>query len=371
MSRRLLLVGGGHSHIEVLRRWALAPEPGTTLTLISPERHTAYSGMLPGHIGGDYSHAECHIDLDALCDAAGATRIAAAVTGLDLAARRALTKDGSAHGYDWLAINVGSVPATTNIAGSDRHGVAVRPVANFLAHWEELRAAALNAPRALELVVVGNGTAGVEVVLAMQQRIAGEGGRAHFTLAGDGPELLPAHPAAVRRRFEQRLKDCGIRLRLGQPVTRASAGLLQFADGGGLAFDEVLWLTGAGAPAWPRASGLDCDERGFIRIDATLRSLSHPEVFATGDVASMIHAPRPKSGVYAVRQGPPLHDNLRCALRNEPLREYQPQRRALALIGTGDGAAVASYGPLSWEGAWVWRWKTRIDRRFMARYRKH
>lgn len=369
MSRRLLLAGGGHSHIEVLRRWALAPEPDTRLTLLNPERYSAYSGMLPAHIGGYYSHADCHIDLDALCDAAGATRIEAAVTGIDLAARRVLAGDGSTHDYDWLAINVGSTPATANIPGSDRHGVAVKPVANFLAHWQELRVAALSAPRALELVVVGNGTAGVEVVLAMQQRIAGEGGRAHFTLVGDGPELLPAHPAAVRRRFEQKLKDRGIQLRLGLPVTRASAGLLQFADDSRLVFDEVLWMTGAGAPAWPRASGLDCDEQGFIRVDATLRSLSHPEVFATGDVASMINTPRPKSGVYAVRQGPPLHDNLRCALRKEPLREYQPQRRALALIGTADGAAVAAYGPLSCQGKWVWRWKEHIDRGFMARYR--
>ncbi len=369
MNRRLLLAGGGHSHIEVLRRWALAPEPDTALVLISPDRHTPYSGMLPGHIGGHYSHADCHIDLDALCDAAGATRIAAAVSALDPAARQVLTSDGAAHGYDWLAINVGSTPATGSIAGADRHGIAVKPAANFLAHWQDLRTAALAAPRALELVVVGNGTAGVEVVLAMQQRVTSEGGRARFTLVGDGPELLPAHPAAVRRRFEQRFADRGIQLRLGQPVTRASAGLLQFADGSTLAFDEVVWITGAGAPAWPRASGLDCDARGFIRIDATLRSLSHPEVFATGDVAGMVDAPRPKSGVYAVRQGPPLHDNLRCALRNEPLREYRPQARALALISAGDGTAVASYGPLSWQGQWVWRWKDHIDRAFMARYR--
>ncbi len=369
MSRRLLLAGGGHSHIEVLRRWALAPEPGIELVLLSPDRHAAYSGMLPGHIAGHYSHTDCHIDLDALCDAAGATRIATTVAGLDPLARRVIAGDGSTQDYDWLAINVGSTPATAGIAGSDRHGIAVKPVARFLAHWEELRAAALSAPRALELVVVGNGAAGVEVVLAMQRRIAGEGGRAHFTLVGDSPELLPAHPAAVRRRFAQKLKDRGIRLRMGLPVIRASAGLLKFADDSSLTFDEVLWITGAGAPAWPRTSGLECDERGFIRIDATLRSLSHPEVFASGDVAGMVDAPRPKSGVYAVRQGPPLHDNLRCALRGEPLREYRPQRRALALISSSDGSAVASYGPLSWQGEWVWRWKERIDRGFMARYR--
>jgi selenide,water dikinase len=368
MNQRLLLAGGGHSHVEVLRRWALAPEPGTTVTLISPDRFTAYSGMLPGLIAGHYRHDECHIDLDVLCAAAGATRIAALVTALDPATRQVTTSRGETLAYDWLAIDVGSTPATAGIQGAGRHGIAVRPVARFLVQWDELRAATLTAPRELELVVVGGGAAGVEVVLAMQQRIAADGGRARFTLVGDGAGLMPAHPAAVGRRFRQLLDERGIRLCLGQPVSRVAAGTLELADGTALPFDDVFWITGAGAPSWPRLSGLDCDARGFILVDVTLRSVSHPQVFASGDIAGMIDAPRPKSGVYAVRQGPPLHDNLRCALRGQPLRDYRPQPRALALIGCGDRSAVAVYGPLSWHGRWVWRWKNRIDRAFMARY---
>jgi selenide,water dikinase len=368
MSRRLLLAGGGHSHVEVLRRWALAPEPGTAVTLISPGRWTPYSGMLPGLVAGHYEPAECHIDLDRLCTAAGATRIADRVTAVDPARRQLVTAGGSVHHYDWLAIDVGSTPATGGIAGADRHGIAVRPVADFLARWQLLRAAALAAPQPLQLAVVGAGTAGVELVLAMQYRIAAEGGRALFTLVGAEAEILASHPLPVRRRFARILAGRGIGLRLGAAVARAGAGRLWFADGAALPCDEAVWATGAAAPAWPRASGLDCDESGFIRVDARLRSLSHPRVFASGDVAHMVEAPRPKSGVHAVRQGPALHDNLRRALRGEPLRDYRPQRLALALIGTGDRCAVASYGPLSWHGAWVWRWKVRIDRAFMARY---
>ena len=162
---------------------------------------------------------------------------------------------------------------------------------------------------------------------------------------------------------------CRITVRLDTAVERVSPGILFLRGGDRLAFDEVVWVTGAAAPAWPRASGLQTDAAGFIAIDKHLQSLSHPGVFAAGDIASMMDAPRPKSGVYAVRQGPPLAENLRRALRGETLLDYHPQPRALALISAGDRYAVASYGPFALSGAWVWRWKNRIDTAFMQRYR--
>jgi selenide,water dikinase len=136
-----------------------------------------------------------------------------------------------------------------------------------------------------------------------------------------------------------------------------------------LPVDAALWATGAAPAAFLRETGLALDAGGFVEIDATLRSTSHPEVFAAGDVASMRGTPRPKSGVYAVRQGPPLARNLAAALAGGALAAYRPQREALALITTGERYAVATRGGLTLQGAWVWRWKDWIDRRFMARYR--
>ena len=368
MSRHLLLAGGGHSHVEVLRRWALAPEPDTRLTLLSPDRLTPYSGMVPGLIAGHYRAEECHIDLAALCAAAGATQVTARVAALDPAGHRVITDDGRVMAYDWLAIDVGAMPATSGIAGSRRYGIPIRPVAGFLTQWHELRAAALMAPRPLELAVVGGGAAGVEVVLAMQHRINAEGGRARFTLVTGGSGLLPALAPAVRRHLARILADRQIRLCQGAAVTRAGAGRLELADGRIELCDEVVWANGSAAPAWLRASGVACDAGGYLAVDATLRSISHREIFGSGDAASQVGSPRPKSGVYAVRHGPPLHDNLRCVLRGEPLREYRPQRRTLALISTGERCAVASYGTLACHGPWVWRWKDHIDRSFIARY---
>ena len=369
MPKRLLLIGGGHSHVEVIRRWGLAPEPDVAMTLISPDRHTPYSGMLPGYIAGHYSHADCHIDLDAVCTQAGVTRIGASVGAVDFAARIARCSHAPDQPFDVLSIDTGSTPVLAPIPGAERHGIAVKPVAQFLDLWAQLREAAGTAPRPLQVVVVGAGAAGVEVVLAMQHRIAGDGGRATFTLIGDGPTILGVHPRGVQQRFMAILQHQGISVRLDTAVDHVAAGSLLLRGGERLAFDEVIWVTGAAAPAWPRASGLQTDAAGFIAVDTHLQSLSHPGVFAAGDIASMQDTPRPKSGVYAVRQGPPLTENLRRALRGEPLVEYHPQARALALISAGDRYAVASYGPFALSGAWVWRWKDRIDSAFMQRYR--
>ena len=369
MPKRLLLIGGGHSHVEVIRRWGLAPEPDVAVTLISPDRHTPYSGMLPGYIAGHYSHADCHIDLDAVCAQAGVTRIGASVGAVDFAARIARCSHAPDQPFDVLSIDTGSTPVLAPIPGAERHGIAVKPVAQFLDLWAQLREAAGTAPQPLQVVVVGAGAAGVEVVLAMQHRIAGDGGRATFTLIGDGTTILGVHPPGVQQRFMAILQHQGISVRLDTAVDRVAPGSLLLRGGERLAFDEVIWVTGAAAPAWPRASGLQTDAAGFIAVDTHLQSLSHPGVFAAGDIASMQDTPRPKSGVYAVRQGPPLTENLRRTFRGEPLVEYHPQARALALISAGDRYAVASYGPFALSGAWVWRWKDRIDSAFMQRYR--
>ncbi len=365
MKRRLLLIGGGHSHVEVIRRWRLAPEPDVIVTLVSPDRHTPYSGMLPGFIAGHYVHADCHIDLDALCAAAGVTRIATTVNFLDLQARAACCEQGQDQPFDLLSIDTGSTPVTAPIPGATEHGIAIKPVAAFVERWDRLRE---KAQQPLHIAVVGAGAAGVEVILAMHHRIAADGGHARFTLIGNEPVILGIHPRGVQRRFERALHERGISLLAGTAVSRAEAGVLVLNGSERLSCDETVWITGAAAPAWLRASGLRTDGAGFILVDRHLQSLSHPKIFAAGDVATMAETPHPKSGVYAVRHGPVLTENLRRALRGEPMTVYSPQTISLALISAGKRHAVASYGPFAFGGDWVWRWKDRIDRQFMGRY---
>jgi selenide,water dikinase len=368
-SRRLLLIGGGHSHVGVLRRFALASEPAVDLVLVSPDTLTPYSGMLPEPVAGHYTLAESHVDLQALAQRADARFVRDRVVALDVAARQARLARGPAEPFDIVSIDIGSTPdaSTDGVRG---HAVGVKPVDGFLAAWEGIRRDA-EAGAIRSIAVVGGGAGGVEILLAMQHRLRQAcGDRAPaFALVSDQPRVLPLHAPAVGRRLTALLVARGVALHLGSRAVDVGAEGVRLASGAAVRADRVVWATSAAAAPWLAASGLACDERGFVRVNAFLQSVSSADVFASGDCAAQDGEPRPKSGVYAVRQGPPLAANLRRAVREEPLAPYVPQRDALALISTGDRHAIGTRGGLTVAGHWVWLWKDRIDRRFMAQYR--
>ena len=263
---------------------------------------------------------------------------------------------------------MGSAPPVRHIEGATEYGVAVKPVNFFLEVWEATLVAARRRP--LRITVVGGGAGGVELALALRHRLDAAGGLqpCDVTVVTQGPCILPDHARGVRRRAEAALRRASVGLLARARVERATAEGLMLAGGAIVPSDCAVWTTGAAAPAWLRGTGLALDDAGFVQVDATLRSVSHPNVFAAGDVASMAGRPRPKSGVQAVRQGPPLAKNLLRVLAGlQPRRVWLP-RTALALIGTGERHAIASRGAFGFEGAWVWRWKDRIDRAFMAKY---
>ena len=183
-----------------------------------------------------------------------------------------------------------------------------------------------------------------------------------------GARILPSFGAAARRHVAKALERRGVETCTGFRVVSTDDGEVVAEDGRAVRADHVLWVTGVAAPAWPAAAGLATDADGFIEVDDALRSTSHATVFAAGDVATVVGSPRPKSGVYAVRQGPTLAANLRACATNGRQRKFRAQRHAMAIVGLGDGRAVASRGRLTAAGAWVWRWKQRIDRRFMRKF---
>lgn len=367
--KRLALVGGGHSHVEVIRRFGLDAPPDSEILLISPARFTPYSGMLPGLIAGHYDHADCHIDLDALTRAARVRFVYDVVTDLDPGNRSLVCASGTHYDYDVVSLDIGSALTRDLLQPDDRHGVAVKPTEHFLSRWAQLARRAMD--ESLRIVMVGAGAAGVEVTLAMQHRLRSAGARpARFVVVGAAPNVLHGHSASVQRRFARVLRERDVETHVGAKVEAASAHHVRLQTGETIDADWLVWALGPQASPWIAQSGLHTDAQGFVLIDEQLRSVSHPNLFAAGDIASMRDHPRPKSGVYAVRQGPPLAANLRAALTGGAPQTYVPQRLALALISTGDRYAVASRGAFAVEGSWVWRWKDHIDRRFMARYRE-
>ncbi|MCL4801130.1 MAG: FAD-dependent oxidoreductase [Burkholderiales bacterium] len=366
--KRLVLVGGGHSHAEVLRSLGDAPLRGVEVVLVSPSRYTPYSGMLPGLVAGHYRHDACHLDLARLAGYAGCEFVVDAAVAIDPARRIIRLRGGGALDYTVASLDIGSTPRA--IPGASEHGIGVKPWDRFLHALETLIACARRG-ELRRLVVVGGGAAGVEVLLAVEHRFGREGQAAgvDMRLVTDADRLLPDHNDRVRRIFARTFARRGLKASLATRVTRVDAGELETAGGERFPFDAVVLATGAEPAGWPSAGGLAVDASGFVLVDERLASVSHPEVFAAGDIATMRGHPRPKSGVFAVRHGPPLARNLRRELAGEPLESFVPQRAALALITTGDRRAVMSRGRWALEGAWVWRWKDWIDRRFMNRYR--
>jgi selenide,water dikinase len=371
----IVLVGGGHAHVAVLRRFGMKPEPGVRLTLVTRDVDTPYSGMIPGYIAGHYTRQECHIDLRPLAMFAGARLIHAPATGLDLVANRVLVAGRPPVPFDLLSLDTGSTPPASAVPGAAEHAIPVKPIDDFLDAVAGMEAAIERDGSRLRVVVIGAGAGGVELTLALQDRLRRLAtSRGHnpaalsFAIVDAAPQLLPALNPAVRDRMARVAGARGVDIRLGVPVERIAADALHLADGTALPFDRAVLVTGAAPPAWLAGSGVARDARGFVRIGPTLASPSHGHVFAAGDMASYDGMTLLKSGVYAVRAGPWLADNLRRAAQKRDLRRWTPQRNTLALISTGDKYAVAARGGIAFEGAWAWRLKDWIDRRFMTRY---
>ena len=370
----LVLLGGGHTHVTVLKRFAMRPVPGVRLTLVSRGVDTPYSGMLPGLIAGHYTYDDAHIDLRMLARFAAARSIVDEATGLDLENRQVLFAHRPSVPYDVLSLDIGSTPNAT-VAGAAEYAIPVKPIDQFLERWTALSGRLLETTAPTRIAVVGGGAGGVELLLAVRHHVAKlrsglgrDSAQLEYHLFTDSNEVLPTHNRTVRRVFERILSERGVRVHAGCAVVEVLPSQLRAADGQVHAIDEVLWTTQAAAAPWLAASGLAVDSAGFVRVSDTLRSTSHAQVFAAGDVASVEEHPRPKSGVFAVRQGRPLARNLRRALLGQSLASYRPQRQFLSLISTGDEYAVASRGPFALEGAWLWRWKDWIDRQFMRRF---
>lgn len=373
--RDIVLVGGGHSHVGVLKRFAMNPVPGIRLTLVCRDTHTPYSGMLPGYVAGHYSYDDVHIDLSRLAEFAGARFYRDEAVGIDRASKRVICRNRPPVPYDLLSINIGSAPRVDEVDGAADHAVPVKPITGFNSRWLSLLSRLENHDGPMTVAVVGAGAGGVELTLAMQFRLRNElkkrgydPDQLHFHLFDSADRLLPTHNPKVRAAFAAKLAERDIKVHLGASVSRVEQRLLTTESGDTLTIDEMLWVTRAGGPDWLRDTGLALDEGGFIRVRDTLQTETDDSIFAAGDIANMVNHPREKAGVFAVRQGRPLADNLRrLALGMSPV-PFQPQKKWLALISTGDKYAVASRGDMAFSGKLVWRWKDWIDRRFMARF---
>jgi len=365
VTKRLVLVGGGHAHLSVLRALAKTRPAGLDVVLITPSKYQNYSGMLPGWVAGHYTQAQCRVDLVPLVQAAGARLVLDQIVGMD-AARRCV---GFTHGphveYDLLSLDVGSETDTSWLETLGDKLLPVKPLDNFFASWPHILAMA-KAKKNYRLVVVGGGAAGVEMALAAKQAFTHAGIDGQVDLVASESGLLPGHAKGVQTQVQRFAQHAGLGLHFARGVGAEDGVLL--ADGHLVPADQVIAATGARPAVWLGLSKLGLDERGYVLVDKYHRSVSHPNVFAAGDVCARPDTAMSRSGVHAVHAGPVLAENLMAIIDGGALRPYNPKRRSLYLLSCGPQYAVASWGQWSAEGQWVWRWKDWIDRGFIRRF---
>jgi selenide,water dikinase len=367
---RIALIGAGHAHVEVLRQAAVRAQPDPRLVLVVDRHPAIYSGMLPGFVAGHYRATELAIDAVSLARRAGAEVVLEKACRIDAASQRVVTESGREIAYDFASLDVGSGVLGRSLPGVDVHALPVRPIERLIEGVGALlaRAREHSAGAPFRLIVVGAGAGGVELAFCFEARLRRETSRPlAVTLLDRGDAVLPGAAASLVRRVTRAARRRGIDLKLGAAVEALETGIVRLANGRTLAADAVVWSTGPAAHSFLRESELPVDAQGFVRVRPTLQVVGYDRLFAVGDCASL--AGMQKAGVYAVRCGPILAENLRRAQAGLALRVYRPQRNFLSLLNLGDGTAVGVERGFSFEGRWVMRLKDRIDRRFMEKYR--
>ncbi len=364
LTRELVLIGGGHTHALVLRRWGMRPLSGIRLTLINPSPEAPYTGMLPGFVAGHYVRDDLMIDLVRLARFAGARLVLGAAEAINLTNRCIHVPGRHPIRYDVASVNIGIGSGLPDLPGFSEHAVAAKPLESFATAWLEFRTKVAEGRVPAQVVVIGGGIGGVELSLAIARTIRSEGKPAEITII-ERAYALPGLGASARAALLNDLNRHNVHLIQGVTALAVGPDSIALSDGTKIPTRFTIGTAGAKPMDWLGSAGLDL-EQGFIAVDATLQS-SDPNVFAAGDCAQL-PAIRPKAGVFAVRQAPVLHHNLCATFTNAPKRRFRPQRDFLKLISRGERSAVADKFGIGLKGRWLWRWKDRIDRRFMGKF---
>ncbi len=363
LTRDLVLIGGGHTHALLLRKWGMNPLPGARVTVINPGPTAPYSGMLPGFVAGHYERWELDIDLVRLARFAGARVILGSVDGIDPDRRLVHVPGRPPVAFDVASVNVGITSDMPALPGFAEHAIPAKPLGPFAARWADY----LSGAGPASVAVIGGGVAGVELVMAMAHALRVRGREAQVTLIDNATALTATVPKAAAT-IRQAMDDHGIEVLEQASIRQISAGQIELADGRRIPAAFITGAAGARPYGWMADSGLALHD-GYIRVNGYLQS-SDPTIFAVGDCAHLSENPRPKAGVYAVREAPVLFDNLRAALGAGQMRRYVPQKDYLKLISLGGKSALAERLGTSFSGPLMWKWKNHIDQKFMNRFRE-
>ena len=392
--QHLVLIGGGHAHVQVIKALNAAARPkNLDVTLIDAQTAASYSGMVPGCIAGQYTTDETLIHIPPLAEWADMTFIHDRVVDIDFEEKLIYCRQrlGEPIEFDAVSIDIGSASrGLDKVPGAQQYTIPTRPIAQLVQKLDAARdelleeqasssSSSFQPPR---LVVVGGGAAGIELSMAITTRWQTEGLDPHTTLLDTGTQLLPHESTQAREQLTTLLDEKKIVVRHECQVERVEEDCVVLTNGDEIPFSYCVWATGAGAhPLAQHLSqrrGLDTTHHGWIQVSPTFQTLQYPHVFAAGDCAEiqgLPNGPPPKAGVFAVRAGPVLIENLTRFLMNngqqqqKDLIQYEPQQDYMKLLVCGNQQAFGMRFGMVLFGKWVFRMKDQIDQNFMELFR--
>lgn len=368
LSKDLVLVGGGHAHALLLRKWAMAPLPGARVTLINPSPTSPYTGMLPGYVAGHYQLGELNMDLVRLAQFAGIRFVLDEVTNIDLTNQYVLRKKGPAIYFDVISIDIGITLELANLEGFAEFGIPAKPMGLFAQRWKDYLTMVQEQGTSPKIIVLGGGVGGIELAMAMKYRLQNIGAtKSMVTIVEQEADILGEVNPSTRNKLRKHLNRFGIETICNTSASSVHAERVELSTGKSLPANFVVGTAGANSIGWVQDIGIPCI-KGFITVDKYLKSPTHPTVFAVGDCAGFRDYSLPKAGVYAVRQAPILYHNLKASLAGKKLEPYRPQKDFLKLISTGNKNAVGLKLGFSFEGSLIWTIKDFIDKKFMNKF---
>lgn len=352
--KNLLLIGTGSAHLQVLKGLARQMSSDLAVTLVAPTPYYTEPRMLPGLLGGQYALEDMRLPLDPLVEASGVQFVPAHVLALDPLNRLVHLSGELVLPYDVLSVDTEPVQEREEIEallpGARTHALFMHPLEGFVQLWPQLQELARQRP--LQVAVIADDTAGVELALAAAHALGAPHGSRVTLVIGDQP-LLASQPESLRQRVQRRLRRLNVTV-LQDRCTAIDDTAVHLASGASLQCDAPLLAGGTSLPSWLLQSGLQLDPDGQPQLNKRLQSDSHRQVFVVP------HGLPPEAG-------PALEANLRTALGGGSFKKVPLEVPRLRVFDCGNRQAIAVWGALGLEGSEVWNWKDRRDRRQLAR----
>ena len=372
-SRRAVLLGAGHAHLDAIRHARSFTSRGFELVVVAPGPFW-YSGLATGMLGGAYSPEEDQVDVARLVERGGGRFIRDTVQTIDPSRRTVILNSGPPLEYDVVSFNLGSEVPLSAVPGLAERATPVKPIENLSRLHDKVISrvgnAAVEHPQ--RIVVVGGGATACEVAANLCGLVARSGTQATITLLARDERLMGSWPEHASAIMYESLRGRGVTILLGSSAARVEEGAVFTTGGESIAYDLLVAAHGLVPPPLIRATGLPTDQQGGLLVDEHLRSVADPAVFGGGDCIALLGHDLARVGVHGVRQGPILRRNLIAALQGRPrgeFRAFHPQRRFLQILNLGDGTGLAARGRWVWHGKLALMLKDWIDRRFLATYR--